>query len=89
MVNLDFHLQKNLQCYRNLFGNNIFLSLLSTFQQSLIATVPRNCLHPALKEYRGTSLPANKRKSSIASFQYFEKQTREIHTLHYAGATVF
>lgn len=67
----------NLQRYKNPFGNNIFLSLLSTFQQSLIATVPRSCLHPALKEYWGASGSASKRKSSTASFRYLEKQTKE------------
>lgn len=65
------------QCYRDPFGNNIFLSLLSTFQQSLTATVPRRCLHPALKEYGGSSVPASTRKSSTVSFRYFEKQTWE------------
>lgn len=78
MVNLDFRLQKkNPQCYRNPFGNNIFLSLLSTFQQSLIATVPRSCLHPALKEYWGTYVPASQRKSSTVSFGSFEQKTKE------------
>lgn len=81
MVNLDFHLQKktqktNPQCYRNPFGNNIFLSLLSTFQQSLTATVPRSCLHPALKGSWGTSVPASCRKSTTASCRDWEKQTK-------------
>lgn len=69
--------EKPPQCYRDPFGNNIFLSLLSTFQQSLTATVPRRCLHPALKEYGGSSVPASTRKSSTVSFRYFEKQTWE------------
>lgn len=69
MVNLDFHLQKKPpRCYRDPFGNNIFLSLLSTFQQSLTATVPRRCLHPALKESGGSSVPGTARKSSTVSF---------------------
>lgn len=62
--------------FKNPFGNNIFLSLLSTFQQSLIATVPRSCLHPALKEYWGASGAASKRRSSTASLRYLEKQTK-------------
>lgn len=81
MVNLDFHLQKkkkntNPQCYRNPFGNNIFLSLLSIFQQSLIATVTRSCLHLALKGSWGISVPTSYRKSTTASCQDWGKQTK-------------
>lgn len=74
---LSFHAKKTPQCYRDPFGNNIFLSLLSTFQQSLTATVPRRCLYPALKESGGSSVPGSTRKSRMVSSWQAEKQTRE------------
>lgn len=91
VVNLDFHLQKKKtpQCYRNPFGNNIFLSLLSTFQQSLIATVPRSCLHPALKNTGVLmSLQAKGKAAGHLSDILRSKQNR-VYSPQYAGATIF